>query len=41
MQELEEVLPKMEGRLREARKKRDEGIKMAWEEFRGIWGPEN
>jgi len=40
VQELEEVLPKMEERLREARKKRDEGVKKAWDEFRGVWGPE-
>jgi len=40
-QELEATLPKMYERLREAIKKRDQDIEKAWDEFRGIWGPED
>lgn len=38
--EMEAALVRMREKLREVIKVRDRGIKKAWEEYWGIWGPE-
>jgi hypothetical protein len=40
-EELEAAIPRMQHKLREEIKRRDDVVEKAWEEFKGIWGPED